>query len=644
MESTRFALKSVLLLLIATIWSSVAVGQVNHQIKVDHFGYRPGDLKLAIVSANPGASVQLRDTSNTVVYTIPADGGSITSMGNDGLPSGDDVWWVDFSAFSTPGTYHVYSPTLSGQSYDFEIRENIYNEVVRTAMRTFYLQRCNTEKTTEFAGDWADPAQCHMTDVLTEQASGHTDHGDFDLTGGWHDAGDYNKYVWRAVSTAVVPLLRAHADNPGVFHDGDLNIPESGNGVPDVLDEIRYELDWMLKMQLPDGSVLHQMHVPGFAWDSPPSADTNVRYYHDPNNESAAVFAGTLAHASRVFDSIGETAYAATLESAALDAWAWLEPRAADPDAAIHEVKAWAAAEIFATDNTQTSARTFVDNFYPGQWSGTYFNPTRYDSHAAITYIQTPGATAAVVANMRSAMSAQVNDIFSNNDLYRNGMPSWAYHWGSNTPRANYGLFLLIADKLGERGSYTSADLREHALDFLHFFHGQNAINMLYLSNMHALGGEHSSWQFYHGWFGNSGDPDSTSNFFGKPTGIIEPDYPYFKGTDNHGIGDNKSSTYGPAPGFVPGGPNAGYSGDAVPPGSAGNYNRYYRDWADQAVWTVQSWEITESSIGYQGPYVALGAHFMEPNVAPVAAFTYADTGLSVSYSDTSTDSDGGIV
>jgi endoglucanase len=579
---------------------------LSHEIKVDHFGYRPADTKISIISANPGSEVEIRNAADAVVFRVPQDGGSIQSKGNDGASSGDDVWWVDFSALNAPGTYRVYSAALSGQSYDFEIREDIYNDVVLTALRSFYLQRCNTPKLAIHAGDYADPAACHLQDLSTGPAAGHIDRGMIDLTGGWHDAGDYNKYVWGAVSTAILNMLRAYEDNPDVFRDGDLNIPESGNGVVDILDEIKWELDWLMKMQLPDGSVLYQMHVDGFASDAPPSVDGNVRFYQDPNVESASVFAGTLSHASQVFAGAGMNSYANALRSAAVAAWNWLLGQSE-----AREEKAWAAAELFASDSSLTSARDYVDNFYPSQWAGRFFNPARYDSHAAITYIQATGATASVVNNMRASVGAQVDYIFSTNDLYRNGLPDWAYHWGSNIPRASTGIFLHQAVKLGETGSHPVAETLEHAQDFLHFFHGQNPINMLYLSNMSALGGEHSSWQFYHSWFGFSDNVYSSTNFMGKPAAVNEPDYPYFKGTDNHGVNDNKTSLLGPAPGFVPGGPNKDYSGDAIPPGDAVFYNRYYRDWADQAVWTARTWEITENSIGYQGAYVALGTYYM---------------------------------
>jgi hypothetical protein len=133
---------------------------------------------------------------------------------------------------------------------------------------------------------------------------------------------------------------------------------------------------------------------------------------------------------------------------------------------------------------------------------------------------------------------------------------------------------------------------------------------MVYLTNMASLGGEHSSWQIFHNWFGQSQSSYSRSRYVGRAASIVEAHYPYFEGTDNHGVRDDKTSLFGPAPGFVPGGPNQEYSGDARPPGHAVYPNRSYRDWNDQKVWTARTWEITEPSIGYQGPYVALVAAF----------------------------------
>jgi hypothetical protein len=583
--------------------ASALAQPVSTAIKLDTFGYRPGDVKVAVFTANPGATVLVRDPDGAVKFTIPTDGGSIVSKGQDGAGSFDTVWWVDFSPVTVPGNYHLYSPSLGTRSYEFGIRADVYDGIARAALKTFYRQRCNTPKPAAYAGAWADGASCHASDQQTGPVAGHTDRGLRDLRGGWHDAGDYNKYVWHDASTALVFLLRAFEESPAAFGD-DLGIPESGNGVPDVLDEVKWELDWMLKMQLPDGSVLERMHNVTFASSSPPSADPSARFYYDPTLESAGVLAGSAALASRAFTRVGMTAYAATLKTAALSSWTWLQTQGND-----HH-KAWAAAEIFRMDPTVTSARAYVDAYYPTNWAGLFFNPTSYDTHAALAYVQAPGATAAVVANMRASIGAQVDYTFDTNDLYRNGLPDWSHHWGSNRERAARGAFLLTAARLGATGSHSADESHRHGLDFFHYLHGQNAMSMTYLTNTAALGGEHSSWQVYHAWFGDSNNNYSLTQYLGKPAGIVEPHYPYFAGTDNHGINDNKISVLGPAPGFLLGGPNKDYSGDATPPLGAVGYNRFYRDWSDQTVWTARTWEITENSISYQSAYVALAAGF----------------------------------
>ena len=152
---------------------------------------------MAIFTASPGAIVQVRDAATlAVVFTVPTSGGSIVLKGPDGPGSFDNVWWVDFSPFATVGSYHLFSPTLGGKSYDFVVRGDAHLQVFRAALKSYYRQRCNTPKLAVHAGAWPDPAACHMGDRTTTPEVGHTNHGVLDLTGGWHDAGDYNKYVW----------------------------------------------------------------------------------------------------------------------------------------------------------------------------------------------------------------------------------------------------------------------------------------------------------------------------------------------------------------------------------------------------------------------------------------------------------------
>jgi len=587
-------------------------------IKLDHFGYRPDDAKVAIFTADPGSTVQVRTDAGAVVFSVPGGGGSIRRREGDGCGA-REVWWVDFSPFRTGGRYHLFSAALGARSYEFVIAPDVYADVMRTALRTFFLQRCGQAKPRAYAGAWDDEGACHRADAATAPARGQRDRGRRDLAGGWHDAGDYNKYVWPAASTAILFLLRAWEEDPQAFPDGGLGIPESGNAVADVLDEVRWELDFFLRMQLPDGSVLSRVHAAGDASGAaPPSIDAAPRYYEDPTLESTAVFAGSCARGARVFAAAGQTAYAAVLRRAALAAWSWIEGQG-DSDE-----KVWAAAEIFRLDSQVASARRYVDGYHAacshrstmvaaGGWSEASLGASRYDTHAALTYAQSEGATAQVAAAMRDGIGREVDAIFAADDVYRTGMAPASYHWGSNAARAEAGVFLLQAARLGATGSHTRAECHRHALDILHFFHGQNPLSMVYLTNMAAQGGEHSSWQVFHSWFGQSEHAYSRANYAGKPWSVLEPDYPYFEGADNHGRNDDKGSRLGPAPGFVPGGPNPNYSGDATPPARAGCPSLFYRDWNDQSAWTARTWEITETSIGYQAPYVALAAAFVRP-------------------------------
>ncbi|MFP4680431.1 MAG: glycoside hydrolase family 9 protein [Chitinispirillaceae bacterium] len=162
--------------------------------------------------------------------------------------SGDRVWWFDFSEVAQPGDYYVVDVNQDERSCEFTISENIYREVLKHSVRSFFYQRAGFEKKTEFAGEaWADgasnvgPLQDRNCRLYSQKDDPNTEK---DFHGGWYDAGDYNKYThWTA--NYVMGLLLAYKENPVAFGD-DYRIPESGNGIPDVLDEVKWGLDWLL--------------------------------------------------------------------------------------------------------------------------------------------------------------------------------------------------------------------------------------------------------------------------------------------------------------------------------------------------------------------------------------------------------------
>lgn len=550
---------------------------VSRHIKIDHYGYRPADPKVAIFTSNPGASVEVQDTLASVVFRVPQNGGSIVFRSRDTIVSGDSIWWVDFTPFQNAGTYQLNVSTL-GQSYRFAINDSIYNLPVLVSLKSYYYQRCGVSKPNQYAGVWNDGLACHLKDTVAAknilEQPGGPNWGRLNLAGGWHDAGDYNKYVWDQTTWY---LLTAYELSPGRFRDNQINIPESGNGIPDILDEVKFELQWLLRMQRPDSSVLERLHSYSFAYSSasPPSADTTTRFYLNATKNSACYFIADCAHAERIFRTIGQTAFADTLANAARKAWLWSQKPANDT---LSDAKLWAAAEIFRMDTTITAARTYVNNYKPSQWLGWWMNPCEIINYGVWAYCQTTAATAGVVNNMRNSIGQGINAVFGYNDNYLSGLIPGHYCWSSNQFKAEYGIMLRMGILLGVTGSHSVPECWNQALNYWHYLNGLNAMNMLYQTNMAAYGGEHSVFQGYHGWF-CYGAP----LYDGKPASVNEPFYPYYPP-------DNQTSMHGSAPGLVVGGPNRFYSGNQTPPANQIYFHRFYRDWHYEDTGQRKSW------------------------------------------------------
>ena len=344
-----------------TAYSSAST--IAGHIKIDNFGYRTGDYKIAYFTANPGATVGIYNASTSVLaYSVPT--ADITSQGTDttGI-TGDTVWWANFSAFTTPGTYYVYSSALTEQSYNFQINDCIYQAPMTATLKALYYQRCGCAKPAQYAGaNWSDAATCHLQDETCGPAPGCTypnTYGTLNLAGGWHDAGDFNKYIgstpsgscnsWGGDSgEAIHDLMLAYEWNPSLFSSLSSNIPESGNGNPDILNEAKWELDWYLKMQMTDKHVLSVVHATGGGGASPPSTDTQTRYYYPPNGDGEAQFVAMLSNSARIMSSVpGLASYATTLRSAAEATW-----NAYETTWTADDLKFWAAAEIFRMEES----------------------------------------------------------------------------------------------------------------------------------------------------------------------------------------------------------------------------------------------------------------------------------------------------
>ena len=319
---------------------NAAPATVDNHIKVDQFGYPCSAQKIAVIS-NPktGYNSSFPFTPGTTTYQVKRYSDDVTvftgtiTQWNGGATdpqSGDAVWWFDFSALNTPGSYYIYDSGKNVGSYQFDINDQVYATVLMQSVRMYFYQRCGINLSATNAGTgWAHTA-CHVgkhQDLDCRLYNDTSSSVSKVLSGGWHDAGDYNKYTNFSFNM-LVDLLLAYEETPSVWPDT-YNIPESGNGVPDLLDEVKYELDWLLKMQQPNGSVLSIVGdtcAGTIGPTSPPSSDVNKRYYGPANTSSALSAASVFALAAIQFKSLGiasMTTYATSLQTAAINAWNW---------------------------------------------------------------------------------------------------------------------------------------------------------------------------------------------------------------------------------------------------------------------------------------------------------------------------------
>lgn len=597
-------------------------GQVRFDphVLVDQFGYRPGDPKVAVIR-DPKVGYDSGDTfvSGTTYQVRSADDGHVVFKGapsawNGGVTeasSGDRGWWFDFSSLSTPGTYFIYDAQKNVRSATFQIGEHVYKDILKAAVRMYFYQRSGFAKRSPYAGEcWIDDA-AYLGPQQDKEAHDITDRGNpdkvKDFSGGWFDAGDTNKYVTFAAS-AVHQLLTAYQENPSVFTD-DFNIPESGNGIPDVLDEVKWETDWLKKMQYPDGSAALKVGEIIYVPAAPPSSDHSPRYYVPSCTSATIAAAGMFAHAAYVYRGIGPLAGEATaLQAHAIAAWDNYQKtsnkQTSCDDGTVHSAKAdW-------SESDQSAAAVVAAVYLYALTDGVAYNDyikshyrelrpyhdigwSRYkpeQGEALLFYTRLPHAD----SELRKALLAdklkdakdgnQVYGFNPNDDLYRAFMHDQQYTWGSNNPHAQYGNTNMDVVTYGlDAGNDSKYEKR--ALDILHYFHGVNPFAMVYLTNMYRYGATRSANEIFHTWYGQ-----------------------------NTKWSDALKSACGPAPGYVPGGPNANAAKDGVPdslrPPTGQPPQKSYRDW--NTAWPDDSYAVTEPAIYYQAAYVKLISKFAQ--------------------------------
>jgi endoglucanase len=471
------------------------VGPRSSQIKVDQAGYLPQSAKLAIVTANAQRFEVRRAADNSVAFK-----GQLSGATKD-TDTGDSVRLADFSALRDSGAYYMEIPGV-GRSWTFTIQPDVFSHTYYLAMRAFYGQRCGTavDLGPEFPG-YAHPA-CHLQGEF-HASSGKR--GERDNIGGWHDAGDYGRYmVSSGIATGTV-MWAWEMFGPRL-KDIKLNLPETGNGTPDILNEARWSLEWMLKMQDEDGGAWFKQtseHFPAFIMPQDDYLPSEVIGTGQAPYKSTCVtadLAAVAAIAARVYKPFDAKFAAQNLE-AARRAWLWAEkyPNATFTNPAgvttgeygdnnCADERLWAAAELWRTTGDASYNAYFVkayQTFLSNVDSPALENWKDVATMGLWTYDlgARGGSDATAIKNIRerTIQAARAIAERTGKNPYRVSMRTRDYVWGSNGVAANYGMELLVANALAPDPKFV-----ESALDDLHYLLGRNSFSISWVTQVGA--------------------------------------------------------------------------------------------------------------------------------------------------------------
>lgn len=450
-------------------------------ILVNQIGYGIDDPKMAVFVGEVDSFDVIDKASGKTVFT-----GQATGLKRD-VSSGDTVCYGDFSGLRQPGIYYI-SVGKGLKSPDFTIAEKPYKDVKNALLKAFYYQRCGMALEGKYAGVWQHD-KCHAEDgYIYDDQNQH-----IDTTGGWHDAGDYGKYVVPAAK-AVADLMLAYQLFPEAFKE-QINIPESGNGIPDILNEIRYELEWMLKMQDPKSyGVYHKiatLNFPGFIM---PEVDKDRRYINHISATATADFAAAMAMGYRVYKSIDKE-FAEKMLKAAQNAWQWLEANPDVPgfknppgvnsgeygDSNDRDERFWAAVELYCATGEQKYHDYIKASYSDPSFSKASFGWATVGGYGTVSYLMMgqDKVDSTVYDYLRSQFIKEADrlvDIWSN-DGYKVVLRPDEYYWGSNGEVMNRAMHLILANAIASNAEYINA-----ARDQFHYILGRNALNQCYVT------------------------------------------------------------------------------------------------------------------------------------------------------------------
>ncbi|NQV41939.1 MAG: glycoside hydrolase family 9 protein [Candidatus Marinimicrobia bacterium] len=430
-----------------------AVSPPGDTIHLNQLGYLPDGYKSAVVIGSSESFNILDVQSQAIVHA-----------GNLSEPqywdaSGETVRLAEFSAFTTPGSYRLQVGTSS--SHEFDIDRNVYTEVSTASVKAFYFHRAGVEIDEKYAGAYARAAGHPDTEVGIHASAASASRPEGTMISspkGWYDAGDYGKYIVNSAIT-VTTMMSVFEHYPEVAGMLTTNVPESGDETPDLLDEIRWNLDWMLTMQDPeDGGVYHKLTAKSFPGMIMPEMDTDSRWVVMKTTAATLDFAASMAQASRVYKPY-DPIFSEKCLRASIKAWEWARKNVdvyyvqpedistgayGQSDKPLNDEKFWAATELSITTGEKYEAPVPTPLIVPEWRDGAALAAMDLLNHQSDEALKQ-----AFMVLADSLLKEQMNSAYDvSNDAFR---------WGSSSDFLNQAMVLIYAYKISGEKAYKDA-------------------------------------------------------------------------------------------------------------------------------------------------------------------------------------------
>ncbi len=459
-------------------------------IRVNQIGYLVGGNKQAVVVSPTSEQFELRNEAGEVVF------GGYLLQKKYWDKSGEEVAIADFSGFKSKGKYFL----VNGQteSSPFVIEEQPYNELIKASIKSFYFHRASAALEKQYSGPY-HRSFAHPDTAVVVHASGASSlrpSGSKIATPfGWYDAGDYNKYVVNSGITTYT-LLNAYLHNQQLLDSLHLNIPESTNDTPDIIDEILWNIRWIESMQDPeDGGVYHKTTTASFEGFVGPTAATARRYVVAKGTAATLDFAAVMAKAGVVLMATNPE-YSRILIEKAERAWDWAvenpdkpyrNPEAGssgDPaiktgeygDRNFQDEFLWASIELFLA----TGKSDYLNKI---NLNGMDFGIPNWSSVESLGLISLSTAGTEVPELLKKSASDKLMALSEKLIAVWREAPYKItlndFRWGSNSVVLNQGMILINAYK-----SFGNTEFFEAALSGLDYVLGRNAVGYCFVTGM----------------------------------------------------------------------------------------------------------------------------------------------------------------